>query len=404
LNPTNGLNDYRNCQIRVSAGTASDTTNQAFFTIILPDDFANTTTTAPPAPTAPTCATPQTTQVGGGQSVQVTPSCANTTPPFNLATSTVNLTVPAAHGVATVGAGNVLTYANTAGDPSQSDTFSYTVSNSVGASNTVVVNIAVLQNQCTVPGGQVGGSGTPGPSQDGTLTAAGTSCSLRQVDVLPIAPTSLSMSEAAGYGNPDFDHAVLGGVFNSSTWACTPGPVALNGLPQTACGSMNPVTVINARGTDAPWTLTAQVGDFIDGTRGATDQCSSGRNIDQPVPNNHCISGDALGWIPVANILQPGALSDTGAVVAGPILFPPDAPAQIRAPFPPTPGSPRQNINSVLAPTVGLHNTAETLCSAPTNQSGGTYECDARLVMLVPASAAAALNPGYTAVMTLTLT
>jgi hypothetical protein len=46
LNPTNGLQDFRNCQIRVSSGTASDTTAQAFFTIVLPDDFADTTTTS----------------------------------------------------------------------------------------------------------------------------------------------------------------------------------------------------------------------------------------------------------------------------------------------------------------------------------------------------------------------
>jgi hypothetical protein len=84
--------------------------------------------------------------------------------------------------------------------------------------------------------------------------------------------------------------------------------------------------------------------------------------------------------------------------------MPPGAPAQTPVPFPPTPGSARQNVNSVLAPGVGFHNTAEVLCSAPTNQSGGTYQCDARLVMSVPASAAAALNPGYTATMTLTLT
>jgi hypothetical protein len=365
--------------------------------------------------TAPKCATPQSGSVGAGQSTTVTPSCTNNNPPFNLGTSTVAITSPATAGSAVVGAGNVITYTNT-NTSAASDTFSYTVANSVGPSNTVVVTITILGNQCTVPGGQTGGSGAPGPSQDGTLTAQGTSCSLGQVLILPVEPGSLSMSEAAGHGNPDFGHAILGGVVNPATFSCGAGPITLNGQPQTACGALNPVTVVNARGTDAQWTLTGQVTDFIDGTRGPKDTCSPGRNIDQTPPNNHCIPGDNLGWVPLANIMDPSVPGDTAAVAAGAIILPPNTTPQTLIPFPPSIAGARNNVNSVLppysllggiaspTPGPGLHDVAQQLCSSPPNQSGGTFQCDAGLLLAVPGSAAAARTPGYEATLTLTLT
>ena len=155
-------------------------------------------------------------------------------------------------------------------------------------SNVVTVNVSVLNNQCT----------------------ASPSCSLRQVVILPVLPSTLSMSDAAAYGNPSFSQAVLGGHLVGTT--CTPGFVQLNGQPQTACGALNPITIVNARGTDAKWDITAQVTDFVDGTRGPGDVCTgapgqnnvsplaSPNNIGQATKDNHCIPGDNLGWVPLA--------------------------------------------------------------------------------------------------------
>jgi hypothetical protein len=43
---SNGLSNFRNCQVRVSGGTPADTTEQAFFTIVLPDAVSGTTTSS----------------------------------------------------------------------------------------------------------------------------------------------------------------------------------------------------------------------------------------------------------------------------------------------------------------------------------------------------------------------
>jgi len=283
-----------------------------------------------------------------------------------------------------------MTYAND-GLGANSDSFQYTATDATAlTSNTVTVNVAVLNNQCT----------------------ASPSCNLKQVLLLPVLPSTLSMSDAAAYGNPSFSTAVLGGVVTGGT--CVPGPIQLNGQPQTACGALNPITVVNARGTDAQWAITAQVTDFIDGTRGPTDTCGSGatKNITQSPKDNHCIPGDNLGWIPLAQITHPAVPGDTAAVVAGGVILPPPAVSQVPPAFPPNPLGIRQNTNTVTdpfsilnltTPGPGLHDIAQTLCSAPVNQSGGTFQCDAGLILAVPASAAAAFTPGYTATLTLTL-
>jgi hypothetical protein len=383
------------------AGQATDATGTAF-TPGPSSTIASVVVNAPA--TQPNCSTPQAPSVGGGQSITVTPSCANVNPPFSLAGSTVTVTTPASHGSAVVQPDHTILYSND-GLGASNDSFQYSVDNGVTAGGQtppiVTVNISVLNNQCTVPGGIVGGVGNPGPSQLGPLAAAGTNCSLRQVLVLPVAPGSLSMTETAlgGPGNPNFSTAVLGGVVTGTD--CLPGPITLNGQPQTACGILNPVTVINSRGTDALWNLTGQVSDFIDGTRGPTDTCSPGRNIDQVPPNNHCIPGGNLGWIPTGFIMDSSVPGDTAAVHPGSIILPP-SPTSQTAPSLPSLTGPRNNTNSVVAPNAGLHNAPQELCSAPQNQSGGTFQCDAGLLLAVPASTAAAV-PGYTATLTLTL-
>jgi len=368
--------------------------------------IASIPTTAPP--TAPVCATPQAASVGGGQTVAVVPSCTDVNSNFTASNTSIvltnNLGVPtanggAAHATVTVLPSGNLSYAND-GLGATSDQFFYTATDS-GAltSNVVTVNVSVLNNQCTA---------TP-------------SCSLRQVVILPVLPSTLSMSDAAAYGNPSFSQAVLGGHLVGTT--CTPGFVQLNGQPQTACGALNPITIINARGTDAKWDITAQVTDFVDGTRGPGDVCTgapgqnnvsplaSPNNIGQATKDNHCIPGDNLGWVPLAQITHSAVPGDTAAITAGGIILPPSfAPtAQIPPTFPPGIATVRQNTNTVTSPFSilslttpgpGLHDLAQELCGAPVNQSGGTFQCDAGLLLAVPASAAAGT---YTATLTLTL-
>jgi hypothetical protein len=338
-------------------------------------------------PTAPVCASPQATSVGGGQSVPVTPSCTDVNGNFTASNTSIAVTSSPAHGTTLVNANGSITYSND-GLGASSDSFQYTATDDTAlTSNTVTVNVAVLNNQCT----------------------ASPSCNLKQVLVVPVAPSTLSMTETAlgGPGNPTFSTAILGGVLSGTT--CNPGPLQLNGGPQTVCGALNPITVVNARGTDAQWDLTAQVTDFIDGTRGPTDTCSPGRNIDQSPKNNHCIPGDNLGWVPTGAISDPSVPGDTAAVTAGGIILPPATSSQTPPAFPPSILAPRTNTNSVTppysilnlsTPGPGLHDVAQALCGAPVNQSGGTFVCNAGLLLAVPGSAAAGT---YTATITLTL-
>jgi hypothetical protein len=332
----------------------------------------------------------------------VVPSCSDVNSNFTASNTSIALVGAnggAVNGTVTVQANGNLLYAND-GLGANSDSFQYTATDaSTLTSNTVTVNVAVLNNQCT----------------------ANPSCSLRQVVILPVLPSTLSMSDVAAYGNPSFSQAVLGGHLVGTT--CTPGFVQLNGQPQTACGALNPITIINARGTDAKWDITAQVTDFIDGTRGPGDVCTgapganniaplaSPNNIGQATKDNHCIPGDNLGWVPLAQIMHSAVPGDTAAITAGGIILPPSfgAIAQIPPTFPPGIATVRQNTNTVTSPFSilnlttagpGLHDLAQELCGAPVNQSGGTFKCDAGLLLAVPASAAAGT---YTATLTLTL-
>jgi hypothetical protein len=376
------------------------TTSQAIDTV---------TVIAPPAP--PVCTSPQAMTVGGNQSNSVTPACTDVNGDFTLSGSSIALV--GANGGATAGtvvvnANGSITYTNT--NPlAPTDTITYNATDAGGHTSTnVTVNVTILGNQCT----------------------AAPSCSLNQVIILPVLPSTLSMSEghlspgnpAGGdYGNPSFSQAVLGGTLAGQTCNVT-GGIILNGQPQTACGIMNSVTVINARGTDAQWDVTGQVSDFVDGTRGPLDVCSSPgsatpgsaigvspNNIAQTPKDNHCIPGDNLGWIPTAQILDPSVPGDTAAINAGGIILPPGSTAQTPPAFPPSATSARTNTNSVLTPYSilnlttpgpGLHDAAQELCGAPVNQSGGTFQCDAGLLLAVPGSAAAGT---YTALLTLTL-
>lgn len=315
----------------------------------------------------------------------------------------------AAHGTATINAANGdVTYTNTGTSATTpADTVTVTATSSGGTSAPTTSSITTIlahPSSCDAT--------TPGPN-----------CALEQIVVVPVFGADLTMSQASG-----LPEDVLGKTVTPT--GCTGAPVTLNGQPQFACGAMWPITVVNARGTDAKWDLTGQVSDFLDPTLPSTFTCDTPATYD-----NHCIPGGNLSWIPAAGVahgivpgdvaqVSPGAailnlgvtaptLANTAALgnaTAGP--FGVGAGAAIAAySGAPGQGSVATQTNPVIEPAAyaGLHDAAQELCGAAAKHSGGTFVCGAGLVVAVPASAAAApFNPatgagGYQATLTLTL-
>ena len=131
-------------------------------------------------------------------------------------------------------------------------------------------------------------------------------------------------------------------------------PVALTGVDQVTSGSLNPVSVVDSRGTAAGWDLTGQSSDF---------SSEAGR-----------ILADNLGWRPAASKYVGSLPTDddsASAVSAGPVVVP---------------GS-------------GL-GTAKTLCKAEVGHSAGSFTCSGGLDLGVPGASRAGT---YSAVLTLTL-
>jgi hypothetical protein len=85
--PHNGLLDWRDCQVRISGGTPGDTTEQVFFTMILPNDPNDFTTT-----TSTTTSTTSTTST-------------TTTSTTTSTTTTSTTTIPVLHPTCGMGAG-----------------------------------------------------------------------------------------------------------------------------------------------------------------------------------------------------------------------------------------------------------------------------------------------------------
>ena len=170
----------------------------------------------------------------------------------------------------------------------------------------------------------------------------------------------------------------MGATLGSGT--CSGPPVTLNGQPQSACGQLSPVTVINDGGVDGGWTLSGQVSDFVDPSAPVATTCNSVGTF-----SNGCIPGGNLGWSPWASITAP--LSGyPGQVQAGGLI----APAGTALVGP-------------LQPPSGLSATPQILCQAPALASQGSFSCGAGLVLPMPASAATPQAPGYQATLTLTL-
>jgi hypothetical protein len=143
--------------------------------------------------------------------------------------------------------------------------------------------------------------------------------------------------------------------------------ITLDGQPQTTGGELNGLTIVNARGTDAGWDVTGVMSsDFHDGV--GSPNCP----IDDPSSwHNHCIPGGNLGWSPGAEVAHEQIPGDVAHVDAG----------------------------SGIAPHSPGLGEAQLLCSAPANQSGGTFTCGGGVSLAIPASAAAGVYQG-----TLTLT
>ena len=180
-----------------------------------------------------------------------------------------------------------------------------------------------------------------------TLVAAASLVTAATSTPFDIMAAQITVSQSSGL---PLDY--LGGPL--CTGGNTPG-ITLNGHEQMACGRVDPVTVTNATGLSAGWTLTGQVSDF-------TDQPSAALSCDTVVTyNNHCIPGGDMGWIPQASV-------DT---------FPSGTSAQVE------PGSPINPSTifapgSIVSPPPGLNATPQVLCQAPASLSQGQIHLRSR--------------------------
>jgi hypothetical protein len=171
---------------------------------------------------------------------------------------------------------------------------------------------------------------------DSAATANG--CSLLQTINETVTGTTLTFSEAGS-------NVTLSGV-------------TLNGSDQTATGAIQPLTVLDARGSLSGWTVLATMGNLTDGTAGASPA------------NHHAIPAGNLSTSGVAcapHAVTTGVASDVSVGAGG-----------------------------SLDPT-----TAITLCTAIPGGGGGTFDISSNLSLVVPASVAAG---HYTATMTLLVT
>ena len=139
-----------------------------------------------------------------------------------------------------------------------------------------------------------------------------------------------------------------------NTAPVTMNPVTLTGVDQVTTGNLNPVQVVDSRGTAAGWNLTGQVSDFVSGTG--------------------TILGANLGWRPAANAVVgslPVPEADASLVTAG----------------------------GIAVPGTGL-GTPKSLCSATSGHSAGSFSCTAGLDLGIPG---ASRLGAYTGLITLTL-
>lgn len=192
----------------------------------------------------------------------------------------------------------------------------------------------------------------------------------------------------------------LGSMDGSS---CSATPLLLGGQAEDSCGQLAPVTITNAAGSTAGWSLTGQVSDFVDPSAPSSTTCDTPADYSEL-----CIPGGDLGWSPTATVdsVLPGssAVVQPGGAVG---------PAPMTAANPSLPGAryplawdlwPSVSAPGItVKPPAGLHDTPQVLCQSTTASSGGSFTCGAGLILPVPASTAASSGPGFQATLTLTL-
>lgn len=420
-----------------------------------------TTTSSCTAPVAGGC---ETVPWGHGNNPTVTP----TPNPLNLSSSAPGTTGqfnPNAAGTDSAGNAETITgvtstngtYGTVSCAAASPFTCTYTINNpstapAGGANDTVTLTATAVVAGTTSP--TFTGTGTETitiPAQytpNCDITSGNPACPLNQIINIPITPGHLTLAQSSGLPTD-----VLNKTLNGSG-QCTGPAITLNGQPQYACGTIAPLTVVNARGTDAGWDLTGQITDFIDSGLatsstltpvGATPLGTSNNLCDlQNNYTNHCIPGGNAGWGPAAAVAQgivpgdvaevlpglaitaPGIIAPTTVttgtlagtcgtyVVGGPTYAPCATQATITF----------ANPLSEPAPPGGFHNAAQTICSSsepvknqpfggsqamPAGHAGGTFVCGALLSVAVPASAfaptVAGINgaTGFEAFLTLTL-
>lgn len=306
-------------RFRCSPGTVDTVANTASWTTAAP--FATSQVNVPAA--APV-AVDDSASVGANQATSINVVANDSDANGDLDSSTVTITSGPAAGTATANPDGTVTYTNTGA--AASDSFTYTVADEGGlVSNEATVSISILGDTCD---------------------ASSDACSLDQVVEVEVNGAGMTIKQAGSL--------------------VTLPAVTLNGKPQKTMGALNGLTVVNARGTDAGWSLTGQMtSDFSDGTGDGV--CPAG---DPSTWDNHCIPGGNVGWAPSAEVAHDVIPGDVADVDAG-------------APLP-----------------QGGLDEARTLCQAPANHSGGTFECGGGIGLGIPASAAAGL---YQATLTLTL-
>lgn len=243
--------------------------------------------------------------------------------------------------VANIGGQWRLTYTQDAAQGAGTDTIEYRATNAYDDGDPATDDDGVAEGTITV-------------NVLDNLCEANPSCSLSQIIEVDVDGTTLSMQQ-------DGANVVL-------------DPVTLDGSPQSTTGEMNVITVKDARGDGAGWSLTGSVSDFK--TDPSVGNCPAGT---PSTWDYRCIPANNLGWAPAALVahevipgdvaaVDAGTASDTAAIKAG------------------TPGS-------------GLAGQ-QSLCSAQPTTNGGTFACGAGLALLIPASASAGT---YSATLTLTL-
>lgn len=302
-------------KFRCSPGTVDTAANTASWTTAAP--FASTSVVTPAA--APV-AGDDNASVGANQAASINVLANDSDVNGDIDPASVTVVSQPTSGTAAVNADGTITYTNTAA--AASDSFTYTVADQGGlVSNAATVSVAILGDTCTDSG-----------------------CDLDQVIEIQVDGASMSMKQAGSL--------------------ITLPKVTLNGKPQKAMGELNGLTIVNARGTDAGWSVTGQM--TTDLSISGTAACPANNPATW---SNKCIPAANVGWAPSAQVAHDVIYGDVATVSAG-----------------------------AVKATGGL-NEASELCSAPEARSGGTFTCGGAIGLGIPASAAAGLYKG-----TLTLT